>query len=320
MPKNILLMYSNGAPSVNHIKRLKEIALGYAIEFPASEQEAINIAKDSEIIIGHRYLRQCLPYARNLKYIQGSGRGFDRLPWEEIKRRNLLFSTTTFSSKVIAQHAYMLAWAIIRGLPKSLELQRKKKFETSLVFSDMLPWPKTSLILGFGSIGKELSKLLRSSDIEVWGVKRKIDSESKKYCDRLIGNNSWKELLPKVDICFLSLPLTEATRKIFDYDCLMALPKHSVIINVGRGATLDVQSLVSVLKKGHLGGAALDVFDEIPENEDSYIWNEPRLIVSPYVAARYKERNQDFEKFVEGQLDKYFNNVTIENCVDWSGE
>lgn len=320
MSKSILLMYSNGVPSVNHVRKLKEIALDYDIEIANSEQEAINKAKECEIIIGHRYLRQCLPYAINLKYIQGSGRGFDRLPWKEIKRRKLLFGTTTFASKVIAQHAYMLAWSIIRGLPKCFELQREKQFDSSAALSSMLPWPKTSLILGFGSIGKELAKLLRSSNIKVWGVKRKLDYESKKYCDRLIDIHSWREILPEVDICFLALPLTDETRQIFDNDCLMSLPKHSIVINVGRGATLDVRSLVRVLRTGHLGGAALDVFDEIPKSVDSYIWNEPRLIITPYVAARYKERNQDFERFAEDQLYKYFNNITIENRVDWCGE
>lgn len=313
--KNILLMYSNHTLSSEHISQLKKIAPDFDIVVADSENSAIEAARDSEIILGHRYLRQCLPYAPMLRWVQTTGGGIDHLPLRELKEKGILLTRTTFPSEVIARHAYTIAWALIRRLPDCFSLQRQKTWFPKI---ELLPMPKIALILGFGCIGQELAKLLKRDGIQVWAVKRKVDESSKKLCDRLFDGRSWRQALSQVDLCFLSLPLNRFTRGLFDESALCSLPKHAIIVNVGRGATLDIKTVIRLLKEGRLGGAGLDVLDPQPPAQNDPVWETPHLIITPYIAARYPERAQQIEKYIENQLYYYLTNGHLENIIDWS--
>jgi len=317
MHKNILLMYGEHRPSKEHLLNLKKIGCDYNIIVADSEEIDPDEIDKTEIIFGHRYLRQVIPKASHLKWVQTSGGGIDRLPWKELKERDILLSRATFASNVISQHAYLLAWALIRKIPEILTLQQQKIWDPSM-YKKMLPWPKTAMILGFGTIGQSLAILLKAANIKVLGVKKNLDEKSKYHCDMLLDHQSWREHLQKVDMCFLALPLTDSTKGMFDLKAIQALPKHSVLVNVGRGETLDVKSLIQVMNEGHLGGAALDIIEPQPIRSDDPIWSTPRLIISPYVAARYLERFQYFEQYVEKQFRNYTMTGNIENKVDWS--
>jgi len=314
MKKNIILMYSNHKPSAGHIRRLKKVASGYNVVVANSETGAIKAAKDAYIILGHRYLRQCLPYSPNLRWVQTTGGGFDNLPFKGLKQKDILLTRSTIPSYVIARHAYTLAWALIRRLPRCFSLQMKRQWNPAI---DLLPMPRAALILGFGSIGKEIAKLLRQDGIKVLAVKRKLDDTSRKLCDKLLAISSWRSILPQIDLCFLCTPLNKATKNMFNGSALKALPKHAIVINVGRGATLDTKTVIHLLKKGSLGGAGLDVLEKQPPKANDLIWQTPNLIITPYIAARYPERAEQIERYFESQLKRYIANKPLENIIDW---
>jgi glyoxylate/hydroxypyruvate reductase A len=66
---------------------------------------------------------------------------------------------------------------------------------------------------------------------------------------------------------------------------LSALPRGAWLINVGRGAHLDETALIEALESGHVGGAVLDVFDTEPLPESHPFWRQPRVVVTPHIAA-----------------------------------
>jgi phosphoglycerate dehydrogenase-like enzyme len=313
--KNIILMYSTHAPSKKHIANLRHMAKNYKIVIANSEKAAIKAACEAKIIFGHRYLRQCLPYAKNLIWVQTTAQGIDRLPHEQLKANGIMLSRTTVASKAIARYAYTLAWALIKRLPSIINAQTKRIWAHNSIIP--LPQPKTALILGFGEIGKNIAALLKKDSLTVWAVKRTPNKFSKKFCDKLFTNNSWRKVLRKVDICFVTLPLSNATRNFFDAAALQSLPKHAVIVDISHGGILNEKTLVKMLRTDKLGGAALDVMSaEQPKHHDE-IWSAPNLLISPHIAAHYPERTEDIEFFFEMQLRSYLKNGRIKNIVNW---
>ncbi|MCG8430344.1 MAG: NAD(P)-binding domain-containing protein [Candidatus Omnitrophica bacterium] len=312
--KTVLLMYSNHYPSREHISRLAEIAPGYAVRVASSEKEALKYAPDAHIIMGHRYLRQVLELALHLRWVQSSAGGIDRMPLEQLRERNIALSRTSFPSNILARHAHTLAWALIRGIPECCFLQQKKIWSTAV---KLLPQPKAALVMGVGAIGKDIARLLKRDGIRVYGVKRSRDDESRALCDRLLGMDEWRAVLPDADIVFLALPNTRFSRGIFDADAIAHLPAHAVIVNVGRQETMDTPAIISALRNERLGGAALDVFERTPLPQDDPLWEAPRFIVSPYIAGRYPGRAKDLESYFEKQLERFLKNEKPENSISW---
>lgn len=311
MTKTILLMYSTHQASEEHIARLKEIAKDYEIKIANSEEEAIEIAKEAEIIFGHRYLRQCMPNANNLKWIQTTAGGVDRLPLEEIKSKGVNLTRVTFPSKTIAIHAVTLALALTRKIPEFISSMQQKQWNREIQLPRI---PKTAMILGMGNIGKEIGKIMKGLGIKVIGVNKNADDEIKEICEEIFTDDTWKDSLNKTDLCFLALPLNEETRKTFDESTIKALPKHAIMINTARGELIDTEVLIKQLKEGQLGGGALDVLENEPPEES--IWETPNLIITPHIAAHYEGRNEQFEKFAEKQLERYIKGEQVENIVD----
>ena len=284
---SVVLMYSFAAPSKAHVERLGSLPGGPEIVVADSEDAAIEAAPEAEIILGHRYLRQVLPYARRLRWVQSSAGGVDRLPVQELLDRRIVVTRTTIFSDVIAFHALAMAMALTRAFPAALESQRIGQRNQHLPF---LPLPRTALVLGSGIVGSAIAARLRSNGLRVLCARTHIGALTGNLCDEMHDAVSWRSALPRSDWCFLALPKTAKTVGVFDEQAMRSLPAHAIIVNVGRGETLDTAALVRVLEEGHLGGAALDVIEPSPSKPTHPLWRVPRLIITPHVAAHHPGR------------------------------
>lgn len=309
----LLLMYSNGRPSQAHIERLNMLREDISVVVADSEEIAIEHAADTNIILGHRYLRQTLPHVRRLKWLQSTAAGPHHLLSSDLRRVNPIITRCTAFSDVIAWHAFTLALAIVRRIPEAVKAQQQGVWHSPF---DMLSFPKTAMVLGVGSVGRELAKILHRNGLTVLGVTQKYSPEAEAVCDKLLcDNNSWREHLHRVDLCFITLPLTKNTSGLFDETILRTLPQHAVLVNVGRGGIVDTNALVSILQEGHLGGAALDVVDPVPSSSSDPTWTVPRLLITPKVAVFHPEHQNKLEAFIENQLRRYLNNETLLDII-----
>ncbi|MFI1993564.1 phosphoglycerate dehydrogenase [Actinoplanes sp. NPDC020271] len=138
------------------------------------------------------------------------------------------------------------------------------------------------VIWGFGGIAATLAPLLTALGARVTGVAR---SAGQRHGFPVVTDAGLPELLPTADVLVAILPATAETVRTLDGRVFDLLPSHAWVVNVGRGSTLDEDALLSALRDGRIGGAALDVFATEPLPAGSGLWDEPNVIISPHAAG-----------------------------------
>lgn len=139
------------------------------------------------------------------------------------------------------------------------------------------------VVLGAGSIGRELRRLLGAIGMNVTLVARTARATPDGPVHAV---SSLCEALADADVFVVALPLTAETRGLVSDDVLRALPPSALFVNVGRGLTVDEGALIDALHGGRLAAAALDAFAVEPLPADSPLWSDPRVFVSPHSSSR----------------------------------
>lgn len=312
MPK-ILVMYSNEPPSTTHVCHLRELREDIEVIVVDSEAVAIDQAADADIILGHRYLRQTLPHTRCLRWVQSTAAGVHHLISPDLIKIFPVLTRCPIFADAVAIHALSLALSILRRIPDAINAQNQGRWSRPL---DILPLPRSAMILGMGYVGRAIASILRRQKIIVLGVNRSRSPEIEGACDELLDDCNWRQQLYRVDLLFVTLPLTTSTVNLVDEPALQALPSHAVLVDVSRGRVVNINALVKLLKEGHLGGAAVDVLDPIPESARDPIWKTPGLLITPKMAVFYRGCQRDLEEFIEGQVKRYLESNKLLHQVD----
>jgi phosphoglycerate dehydrogenase-like enzyme len=308
----ILLMYGRSRPSEEHLQRLAD--LGPEVIVARTKETALAHCADADAFIGTRYLQPCLVEADHVHWVQSLVAGVNNLAIPELFEKAPVVTRAPIFSDVIAMHAVSMAFAVIRRLPEAARMQEKRVWERTPV--ELLPAPKTALILGLGMIGQKIAAILKNLGIYVRALDRSRTAAKESAVDELITDETWREVLPECDLCFVTLPLTKETIHWVDLPVLQSLPRHAVLVNVSRGNIVDTQALVRVLEMGELGGAALDVTDPQPPPEGHPLWHTPRLLITPHMASFTPQRQERIERFVEGQVQRFVNGKPLLYEVD----
>jgi phosphoglycerate dehydrogenase-like enzyme len=306
-----LLMYGRFVPSPEHVERLAKLRNDVHAVVVDSESAAIAEAPETGVILGQRYLRQTLPHTEGLQWVQSISGGIDQLICGDLLRISPVLTSAPLFADVIALHAFALALAVLRRIPEAVQAHAKREWDRS---RDLLPFPRTAMILGMGRIGRALAAILRRNDIRVLGVVRRQSPGQREVCDEILTVSDWRGHLPRADLFFLALPLTGDTVGLVDDAAMEALPPHAIIVNVGRGETLDTAALLHRLRAGRLGGAALDAWPDLPADP---VWDTPRLIVTRQVASLCAGRQQRLEQYIESQVKRYLDGEEPLNRIDY---
>lgn len=307
-------MYSNFAPGADHVARLQEMAGAGDVRVVRDEAGAIAAAPLTQVVFGHRWLRQLLPHAPALRWVQTSAGGYDQLPWQELRARGVVLTRNPANSEAIAQHALALAWALQRRLPQAFAAQARGEWASPFA---MLAAPRQALVLGLGAIGSEIARLLRGLGVRVRGCARRAGAAHSAACDEFVAAEHWCDALADTDLLVVALPLDATTRGCIGARELAALPAHALVVNVAREAIVERAALVDALRAGRLGGAATDLLDPVPPPDDP-LWTTPNLLITPKVAAYHPDLQSRFEAFAEAQLRRWLAGEPLVEAVAWS--
>lgn len=141
------------------------------------------------------------------------------------------------------------------------------------------------LVVGAGSVGREVATLLGALGMEVIGTARRARQDP--AFRRVHRQQDLPALLGDADYVVITAPLTDDTRGLFDRRHFGLMKPGAVLINVGRGAIVRTDALLAALAGGRLAGAALDVFEEEPLAPDHPLWDTPNVMLSAHMAGDF---------------------------------
>ncbi|MGC5628296.1 NAD(P)-dependent oxidoreductase [Georgenia sp. Z1344] len=226
----------------------------------------------------------------DLRWVQSLAAGTDLFEAAGLPADVVLTSGRGLHDATVAEHAVTLALTVLRRMPQLLAAQRESRWADELRRPRSIQPPERVaslidarvLIWGFGSIGQRLAGILSALGASVRGVAR---SAGERGGYDVVAQDGLDAALAETDILVMVLPSTPETELALDARRIALLPDRAIVVNVGRGATLDEDALVDALEAGTLSGAGLDVSEQEPLPPESRLWQAPNLVYTPHVAG-----------------------------------
>ncbi len=256
----------------------------------------------------------------NVRWVQHWAAGVDSFTKrpELIQKDFVLTNGSGIHGEPIAEHILAYLFAFARGLHCAVRAQVEHRWgkPEDPCRTDIFELPgKTMVLIGVGAIGHRTAELSAALGIRVIGVRRD-PSEGALGVAQMVGPDRLLEVLPEGDFVVLTVPLTEETRGMIGEAELRAMKSSAIIVNIGRGGTIQQDALIQALQEGRIGGAGLDVFETEPLPDDSPLWDMTNCIVTSHYAGHnpyYNERA--FAIFIDN-LRRYAVGTPLHNVVD----
>ena len=230
-----------------------------------------------------------------LRWIHSASAGVDRISTAALRERGIVVTNARgVFSRPIAEYVVMMSLAIARRLPQLLELQRERTWQPlrGRELSEL-----TVGIVGYGSIGVEVARLLEPFGCRVLATRRHPERGAGEASNvELFALDGLEDVLRASDIVVIAAPLTEETAGLIGADQLAEMREDAWLINIARGRLIDELALRRALESGWIGGAVLDVFSEEPLGPESPLYRTPNLIITPHTSwasDRVAERTVD---------------------------
>lgn len=246
-----------------------------------------------------------------LRWIQYLMAGYDGIDLELLKSNGVDFcNAQNIFSKSIAEDVFTKIFYFNRNVKHYIDSKTTKTWEP--IRGELELTNSTVLILGVGSIGKELARRFKGFESYVIGYRSRPLKEEN--FDEIITSEEELNLaIQRADYVVLALPLTESTYHIFDAEKFSMMRKSALFINVARGPVVNQKDMVKVLSGNKIRGAGLDVFDVEPLPKNSSLWEMDNVYITPHNASSSQfVRNRLFEMiqmnldlFLEGKPLKY---------------
>ncbi|MEP5728648.1 MAG: NAD(P)-dependent oxidoreductase [Sulfitobacter sp.] len=216
------------------------------------------------------------------------GAGLDMIPMETAQQAGVLVANVPgANATTVAEHAIWSALALLRKYPMVHSDLRANGWETGRRHSNSGNElsGRTVGILGVGNIGREVARMAYHG----FGCQVIAQTRTPRNLPPEVTSVSFDDLISQSDILILSCPLTDQTKGIISASAIAAMKPGAILINVSRGAVTDEAALIDGLRSGHLGGAAVDVFNDQPLPPAHAFFGLQNVILTPHMAGITEE-------------------------------
>ncbi len=244
--------------------------------------------------------------APNLKWLHVVSAGADQKPYQTTIQRGIRVTTSSgANAEPVGLTAVTGLMMLARGFPHWMRAQQKREWSPQLGADSPADLPgQTAVIVGMGHIGKVIARVLHAIGVHVIGLRRTVAPAD--HFDEVLPVSALDDVLPKCDWLILACPLTAETRGLMDERRFRLLPRTAGFVNMSRGEVIDETALASVLARGHLRGAYLDVFTHEPLAPASPLWAMPNVIITPHNSStgtgNYRRGAEIFLRNLEAYL------------------
>lgn len=273
-----ILVLSNPLPSTPFAEALRHAAPGIEVwtETDAPSADAV------EAILAWRMKPGVLPKYPNLRVLCSTGAGVDKLLVDDLPAHVPVTRVVDPAQGVeIAQYVVQQTLTFTRDAALYARQQAESLWKRHPV---RLSSHCRVGIMGMGAVGQAIARAFNPLGYPVAGWSR--TPRSVPGVQGHSGADGFARFLAQTDILVCALPLTPETHSLMNHGTLSLLPKGAFVINVGRGEQLVEADLRALLDEGHLAGAALDVFEREPPVQGNWVWQHPRVVATPHIAAQ----------------------------------
>ena len=231
------------------------------------------------VVCNGLFLHHPIEKFSNLKYIQLTSAGYDRVDMNYVKKHNIqIFNARGVYSIPMAEFALCGVLDLYKQSSFFCDNQKEHKWDKHRSLLEL--YGKNVCIVGSGNVGTECAKRFKAFDTTVYAVDI-CEPQSKVY-DKYFLLDNITEAISLADVIILTLPLTEQTKNMFDKKMFSHFKSNAILVNIARGAIVNQNDLINALNNKQLYGAVLDVFETEPLQADSPLWDMPNVIITPH--------------------------------------
>ncbi|MCK7542773.1 D-2-hydroxyacid dehydrogenase [Marinobacter bryozoorum] len=253
------------------------------------------------------------PTADKLEWIHATSAGVDALMFPALIDSDVTVTNARgIFDRSIAEYVLCTMLMFAKDFPRSMRLQAGHKWKHR---DTERAEGREVLIVGAGSIGRQIARLARAVGMNPHGVARRARSGDEDFV-AVHANEQLFDQLEVADFVVIAAPLTPQTEGLFDQKAFAAMKKEARLINIGRGPIVNTKDLIDALNKGEIAGAALDVFEEEPLPEDHPLWEMGNVILTPHMSGDFIGwRRALTDQFLEN-FDRWHKGEDLFNHVD----
>ncbi len=299
------------------IEILKEAGLEVEEHLGLSPEELKAIIKDADGLIirsNTKVTQDLIDAAEKLKVVGRAGTGLDNVDIPACNKRGIVvMNTPGGNTNSAAEHTIAMMLALTRHIPQATASMKagkweKKKFQGREVAGKVLG------IVGIGRIGSIVAQIAQGMKMKVIAFDPHIHPDmAEKIGVELVDLD---ELFSTADYVSVHTPLTKETKGLLNAKYFSKMKKGSMVMNCARGGIINEADLYEYLKSGHLGGAALDVFEVEPTTLENPLLSLDNFICTPHLGASTKEAQENVALAVARQLADYLIKGEVRNAVN----
>jgi phosphoglycerate dehydrogenase-like enzyme len=274
--------------------------------FMQHEHEDLPIAASDvhAVVCNGLFLHHDIDEFSNLKFIQLTSAGLDRVPLSKIRERSIRIEN--------ARGVYsipMAEWALTKVLDiyKNTDsfIANQKNVEWLKIRTNREINKKNVAVIGAGNVGNEVAKRFDAMGANIVGYDIHTNSYGSFKEIRLISDLS--KQIHEFDILIICVPATTETYHLFDEEMLSNMKQDALLVNIARGSLIDETALTNILTKRTDLRIASDVFETEPLSSDSELWKLPNMIISPHNSFVSENNNQRMFDVILRNLKSFTN-------------
>lgn len=256
-----------------------------------------------------------LEAAPRLRVVGRAGVGVDNVDVEAATQRGVVVMNTPGGNTVsTAEHAFSLMMSLARRIPQAHASVKAGRWERKN-FEGIELRGKTLGILGMGRIGGEFARRAQAFGMRVLVFDPYLSLARAKSMEVDLVEEL-EELLPHADFITLHMPLTDETRHLLDARRLKLTRPGVRIINCARGGLVDEAALAEAIRTGHVGGAALDVYENEPPDENFSLRDCDEMVFTPHLGASTAEAQESVGIEIAQSIHALLTQGEVRNAVN----
>jgi phosphoglycerate dehydrogenase-like enzyme len=284
--------------------------------------ERDHLLAEAEVILGGwPFPLDLRARAPQLKWFHQRPAGASNLLLGDLWNSDVMVTTSRGAGNTLAMAEYAVAGIMhfAKGLHRAAVDRYKGVFDHR-AYRPMLLDGKTACVVGVGGIGLEVGRLCAALGMRVVGTRRRLqpDTALPPGFSELGDAEALDRFLTQSDAVVICCQWTRETTRLFGKQRFAAMKADSILVNVARGEIIDEEALADALQRGHLRGAALDVYvGEFERTPIAALWGDPRVLITPHVsAASDEDRHRAIDLFCSN-LRAYLDGASLRNVIDW---